>query len=184
MSYSQAGQLPTHQYCSVDLAFISKQTGFAPCVWFGLVSIPGRAWGCTVMLECGAVYRAVPPHALAFRADAEPVWKIDNAQRWDCYGREFATIEYTYLRGVNVEVKAGKVLCHGEYLFTAAPIDDGFSRQPEQAKEFMFIRLDNGRLTIQPTDKVLFHELSFAEPKWPTELVSISEVYSCEEAKT
>lgn len=184
MSYSQAGQLPSHLYCMVDAAFISRGTGWIPCVWFGLVSIPGRAWGCTVMLECGAVYRAIPPHAIAFSETAEPDWPIKRAQRWDCYGREFSTIEYTYLRGLNVEAKAGDVLCKGEYLFTAAPIDDGFSRQPEQAKEFMFIRLDNGRLTIQPTDKVLFHDLSFAEPKWPTELVALKQVYSCEEAST
>ena len=57
MTYSQAGQLPAHQYALVDQAYISSKQGFAPCIWFGLVSIPGRAWGCTIMLECGAVYR-------------------------------------------------------------------------------------------------------------------------------
>jgi hypothetical protein len=181
VSYSQAGQLPAHQYCFVDASFISRGTGWIPCVWFGLVSIPGRAWGCTVMLECGAVYRAIPPHALAFNEIAEPIWPITRAQRWDCYGREFSTIEYTYLRGLNVEANVRGKILNGEYLFTAAPIDDGFSRKPEQAKEFSFIKLDNWRLTIQPTDKLLFHETSFAEPKWPTDLVSISEVYSCED---
>lgn len=183
MTYSQAGQLSAHQYCMVDAAFISRGTGWIPCVWFGLVSIPGRAWGCTVMLECGAVYRAIPPHALAFSTDAEPDWPIKRAQRWDCYGREFSIIEYTYLRGLNVEANVGGKILEGEYLFTAAPIDDGFSRKPEQAKEFMFIKLYNGRITIQPTDKVLFHEKSFVEPKWPTDLVSISQVYSCEDIK-
>ena len=180
MTYSQSGQLPAHQYCLVDQSFVSSQTGFVPCVWFGLVSIPGRAWGCTIMLECGAVYRAVPPHALAFHDQPEPDWQIHHAQRWDCYGREFSTIEYTYLRGTTVEAKAGDRLRTGEYLFTAAPIDDGFSRHPEQAKEFMFLRLDNGRLTIQPTDKVLFHETSFATPAWPTHLNPTTITYSCE----
>ena len=180
MTYSQAGQLPHHQYCWVDLSFISNERGFKPCVWFGLVSIPGRAWGCTIMLECGAVYRAVPPHALAFHDNPEPDWRIEHAQRWDCYGREFTTIEYTFLRGVAVEAKAFGLHRMGEYLFTAAPIDDGFSRHPEQAKEFMFIRLENGRLTIQPTDRVLFHDLSFATPEWPTHLKTTTTTYSCE----
>jgi len=180
MTYSQAGQLPQHQYCWVDLSFISDQIGLARCVWFGLVSIPGRVWGCTIMLECGAVYRAVPPHALAFTENPEPDWRIEHAQRWDCYSREFTTIEYTYLRGVRVEAKAGDLLRIGQYLFTVAPIDDGFSRHPEQAKEFMFIQLDNGRLTIQSTDKVLFCDRSFVTPEWPTNLKTTTEIYSCE----
>ena len=180
MTYSQAGQLPYHQYCFVDASFISSRTGFIPCVWFGLVSIPGRMWGCTIMLQCGAVYRAVPPHALAFNPNPELDWHVDHAQRWDCYGREFSTIEYTYLRGVGVIAKNCDGESFGEYLFTAAPIDDGFSRYPEQAKEFMFIRTDNGRLTIQPTDKVLFCDDSFATPAWPTDLKTTTEIYSCE----
>ena len=180
MTYSQAGQLPHHQYCLVDASFISSRTGFIPCVWFGLVSIPGRMWGCTIMLECGAVYRAVPPHALAFQENPELDWRVDHAQRWDCYGREFSTIEYTYLRGVGVIAKNCDGESFGEYLFTAAPIDDGFSRYPEQAKEFCFIKLNNGRLTIQPTDKVLFCDDSFATPEWPTDLKTTTEIYSCE----
>ena len=180
MTYSQSGQLPHHQYCLVDARFISSGTGFIPCVWFGLVSIPGRMWGCTIMLECGAVYRAVPPHALAFDPEPESSWRCNESQRWDCYGTQFSTIEYTYLRGMEVDVKAGAINYQGEYLFTAVPIDDGFSRHPEQAKEFCFIKLNNGRLTIQPTDKVLFCDRSFVSPKWPTDLKTTTEIYSCE----
>jgi hypothetical protein len=137
-------------------------------------------WGCTIMLECGAVYRAVPPHALAFHPQPEIIWLQDHAQRWDCYGREFSTIEYTYLRGMEAVVKCSDTFQSGQYLFTAAPIDDGFSRYPEQAKEFCFMQLDNGRLTIQPTDKVLFCDRSFVTPEWPTDLKTTTEIYSCE----
>ena len=180
MTFSQSGQLPHHQYCLVDARFISSGTGFIPCVWFGLVSIPGRMWGCTIMLECGAVYRAVPPHAIAFHPQPESIWQPDHAQRWDCYGTQFSTIEYTYLRGMEVAAKNCDGEFQGEYLFTAAPIDDGFSRYPEQAKEFCFIKLNNGRLTIQPTDKVLFCDRSFGSTKWPAGLKTTIEVYSCE----
>ena len=180
MSYHQSGQLPHHQYCYVDAAAISSGEGFIPCVWFGLVSIPGRMWGCTVMLECGAVYRSIPPHFMAFNDKPEAIWTQQQAQRWDCYGREFSTIEYTYLRGVECSAKCDDQKLSGEYIFTAAPIDDGFSRHPSQAKEFMFIKLYNGRLTIQPTDKVLFLEKSFVEPQWPSDLKLSDEVWSCE----
>jgi hypothetical protein len=183
MNYSQSGQLPHHRYVLVESSFVSKTPGqWLRACWFGLVSIPSRAWGCTVMLECGAVYRCLPPHALAFSEDAEAEWGIRDAQRWDCYGSDFSTLEYTYLRGLQVEAKVGarQEAIIGEYLFTAAPIGDGFSRYPEQAKEFMFIALDNGRLTIQPTDKVLFHETSFATPRWPTDLKRLDAIWSCE----
>lgn len=183
MIYSQSGQLPHHRYLFVDSGFVSKTPGTRiPAVWFGLVSIPSRMWGCTVMLDCGAVYRCLPPHALAFSNDAEPDWETQQAQRWDCYGSDFSTLEYTYLRGLQVEALVGKANDHitGEYLFTAAPIGDGFSRHPGQAKEFMFIELENGRLTIQPTDRVLFHETSFATPRWPTDLKRLETIWSCE----
>jgi hypothetical protein len=138
-------------------------------------------WGCTIMLECGAVYRAVPPHALAFDPQPELDWREYQAQRWDCYGREFSTIEYTYLRGMEAVVKCSDTFRYGTYIFTAAPIDDGFSRHPEQAKELMFLRGHNGRLMIQPTDKVLFCDPSFVvTPEWPTDLKTTTEIYTCE----
>jgi len=137
-------------------------------------------WGCTIMLECGAVYRAVAPHAIAFKENPEPDWIEPYSQRWDCYGTEFSTIEYTYLRGLRVDTRCSDKFRTGEYMFTAVPIDDGFSRHPEQAKEFMFIKLDNGRLTIQPTDKVLFVDGSFTNAEWPTNLRTTDRVYKCE----
>ena len=67
MIYSLVGELPRHIYCFVDSSFTHTwPNGFIPCVWFGLVSYPGRTWGCTVMLESGSIYRNVPAHAIAF----------------------------------------------------------------------------------------------------------------------
>ena len=67
MRYDLIGQLPHHQYVQVDTRFTHTQPVLpsTPAVWFGLVSYPGRAWGCTVLLESGAVYRNLPLHALA-----------------------------------------------------------------------------------------------------------------------
>jgi hypothetical protein len=151
---SLTGPLPRHRYIWVDSAFIYKESrGFIPAVWFALASWPGRAWGCTVVLECGACYRNLPPHALAFDPAPAEFWTIYDAQRWDCYGWKWSANAYPYLDSQRVIARLSDGnQCNGDYLFSVAPADDGFSAEPGQNKEFTFIALDNGRLTIQPTD--------------------------------
>lgn len=176
-----SGPLPRHLYCFADKSFTrTGGTGFEPCVWFGLTAVPGRMWGCHVLLECGAVYRALPPHALAFAADP-PAWGPQDAQEWDCYGLQWSGLVYPYLDGLRVSARCGDANLSGEYLFTAVPIGDAYTHAPEQAKEFVFVKLDNGRLTVQPTNRVLFEELSFTTgAEWPTDVKRQTEVYSCE----
>lgn len=179
--FTGSGSLPGgHIYAFVDMEFISHQTGFEPVVWFGLTSYPGRAWGCHVMLECGAVYRNVPPHALAFSDVPDTHWPIQAAQLWDCYGYQFTTIEYEYLRGLEARTAAGQL---AEYLFTVAPLADGFTRAPEQSKEFMFLRTRGDRLTIQPTNKVRFIDRSFTIDQPVPALKLQTEIWSCEGAR-
>jgi hypothetical protein len=178
------GPLPRHLYAYVDTGFTHRQPQsprFQPCVWFGLVSYPGRMWGCTVLLESGAVYRALPPHALALTATPDTI-EPDEAQTWDCYGDRFSTVEYPYLAGLACLAKTGKRQQTGHYLFSVAPVGDGFSAYPEQAKEFHFLALDGGRLTIQPTDRVIYQEKSFTghDLAFPTGLRRQTEVYTCE----
>jgi len=52
----------------------------------------------------------------------------------------------------------------------------------EQAKEFHFVKLCNGRLTIQPTDHIVFRERSFtvADLDFPKGLKRQTEIWSCE----
>jgi hypothetical protein len=168
-----SASLPHHQYVWVDKAFVRKgEVGFEPAVWFGLHSHPGRAWGCTVMLECGAVYRNLPPHAIAFCESPQEPWSIQQAQRWDCYGWQFSVLRYTYLVGLQARTKAGLVC---DYLFTAVPVEDAFSEDPAQNKEFMFMRTCEGRLLILPTNDLLFVESSFTvDAGWPK--LSVSDV--------
>jgi hypothetical protein len=135
------------------------------------------------MLESGSIYRNVPAHAIAFSEDPHCLtWAPDEAQTWDCYGERFTTIEYTYLAGLDCKAKCRLLDFDGSYLFTAAPIGDGFSAYPDQAKEFCFIQLHNGRLTIQPTNHVVFRERSFTDNKleFPTGLRRQGEVWSAE----
>lgn len=182
MKYSLVGELPRHLYCYVDSRYTHNEPqGFIPAVWFGLVSYPGRTWGCTVMLQSGAIYRNVPAHGIAFSLPT-PTWTPKEVQTWNCYGEDFTCLEYSYLSGLKCKVKANDREFLGSYLFTAAPVGDGFSAYPEQAKEFCFIELENGRLTIQPTNHVLFQEISFTDPtfEWPRGLQRQTHIYSAE----
>jgi hypothetical protein len=140
-----------------------------------------------VLLENGAVYRDVSPQNIAFTAVPTKAWPPHYAQRWDCYGWQFTTTVYSALDGLRCEAKCGpdgeSELELGRYLFTAAPVGDAFTNDPRQAKQFMFIRLDNGRLTIQPTNRVIFRDTSFTThhfESWPSGLKATDEVVSCE----
>jgi len=183
MTYHLVGELPRHIYCYVDSCYTHVQPeGFIPAVWFGLVSYPGRVWGCTVMLESGAVYRNVPAQGIGFSRHPAGVWQPKDVQTWDCYGERFTTLEYRYLAGLEVKVRCDNVVYGGEYLFTAAPVGDGFSAYPEQAKEFCFVRLINDRLAIQPTNHVVFKERSFTgdEFQMPKGLKRQVDIWSAE----
>lgn len=167
MIYSGAGPLPRHTYCYVEPNTFGNDK-WERVAWFGLVSHPGRTWGCHVLLECGAVYRNVPLHKLAHKPTTTK-WETFDAQTWDCYGYHFSMVEYTFLETMSVKVRLrNKEEHYGEYWFTVIPVLDGFSLEPEQSKEFYFIKLDNGRFTAQPTNHILVQDKSFTTiSEWP-----------------
>lgn len=180
MIYSGAGPLPRHRYCFVEPNTFGNED-WLRVAWFGLVSHPGRTWGCHVMLECGAVYRNVPLHRLSHKT-TDTLWNTDQAQTWDCYGHDFSVVEYPFLEAVPViaRLRSGEKI-EGRYLFTAIPMLDGFSLEPEQSKEFYFIALENGRFTAQPTNHVLVKDKSFVtNVEWP-KLKRQTEVWSVDE---
>ena len=172
--------LPHHLYVHVDSSFIrGGEQRFEPAVWFAIRSAPDEAWGCHVMLESGAVYRGLPPHALAFSAAPQLEWTLKQAQVWDCYSTRFDVIRYQYLVDLEARYDGGddRATC----LFTACPHSDGFSAAPDQSKEFMFMRTTGDRLLIRPTNMVLFDERSFTEDTgWPTDIMTATQVWNCE----
>lgn len=150
-------------------------------MWVGLTAIPGRAWGINVILRDGdALYRNIPPHAVAFSSDPDPIWTIQQAELWDCYSYGFATLQNPILRSLSVRAKIREGIYLGEYLFSTTHLHDGWSDAVEQDKEFIFIRLNNNRLTIQPTNKVAFIDESFLLPQL-SPLKTQAIIYSCEE---
>lgn len=187
MIHSYAGPIP-HQYALVDGGMVSVDIPagqFLPCVWFGIVSYPGRMWGCQILLENGVYYRNVPLHTMASTSDAVD-WRPADAQTWDCYGYDFAVIEYPFLKGMEVIARCGDNVYTGQYLFSVAPLKDGFSDWPEQNKEFLFLRLENGRFTAQPTNRVLVNDKSFVEIDWesespfPSGIIRQTQIFCCE----
>ena len=180
--YTGSGNLPHHQYVFVDCGYVRKETiGWEPAVWFGLRSEPGRAWGCHVMLECGAVYRDLPLHALAHTNDPEP-WTLDQAQRWNCYSRQWSAVVYDFLADLPCVADVIGSKLPGRYVCTLVPIGDAYSLEPGQGKEHLLIALENGRFTIQPTNFVLFRDASFADkPAWPNDLKASDSVWRVDE---
>jgi hypothetical protein len=180
------GNIPNHQYIWIDSQFTHKDPiGFIPAVWFAMNSVVGRTWGIHVMLESGAFFRNLPPQAISFTHNPqESNWTAQDAQKWDCYSQNWTSIQYEYLSGLTCKavIDDNRTLM-GSYLFSVCPLDDGFTAYPEQAKEFMFIALDNGRLTIQPTNRVVFQDKSFTvnpDMSIPKGLKVSKEIYSVE----
>lgn len=172
---THAANLPFHQYVSVDKKILSgnKAEGWEEAVWFGLISVPHRAWGCTVMLKCGAIYRGLPISALAHaKVGEDQHWALGEAQRWDCFGYSFSPIRYDYLRELDCSVWIPKRNCWfaGHYVFTAEPYEDGYSLEPSQTKSHHFIALVNGRYACVPGNNIIWKESSFVreggKPDW------------------
>jgi hypothetical protein len=70
----------------------------------------------------------------------------------------------------------------GRYLFQTSFIGDSYSLHPEQDKTFFWIQLDNERLTVLPTNKVVFVDASFIDnietlPKLKLQ----NDIYRCNE---
>ena len=183
--YDLIGQLPHHQYCFVDTSFTHRapEVSSIPAIWFGLVSYPGRAWGCNLLLESGAVYRNLPLHSLAHKREGlDQPWEAREAQHWDCYGSGFTTLAYDTLRGLECLAKTADTTTRGEYICTIAPVGDAYSAVPSQSKELVLVALNNGRYTLQPTDRVVFRDLSFTvgDGGFPRGLRRQDETYSAE----
>ena len=179
--FTKIAHIPRQQYVWVDSRFTHVEPcGWVEAIWVGVTSIPARAWGINVLLrDGGALYRNLPPHAISF-SQKVVFWRLQEAQLWDCYAFNFTLLENDNLSGLRVSamLKTGKYT--GEYLFSAAHIDDAYSMTPEQDKEFLFIRLENARLTIQPTNRVAFIDRSFIINSEMPKLKLTTETYSCE----
>jgi hypothetical protein len=179
-AYTKIGALVSHKYIYVDSFYTHEEpVGLIEAMWVGLTSIPSRAWGINVILrDGGALYRNIPPHAISFSPNPEDNWDIQDSQLWDCYSYDFTVLENPILKGLQVSTKIKENVLGGEYLFSTTHLNDGWSDSPDQDKEYIFIKLNNGRLAIQPTNKVTFVDKSFVISNLP-KLKLQEKIYSC-----
>lgn len=169
--------IPKAFYCYIRNEFLydgrEGHGEFTQCIAYGLSSLPSRAWGISVMLSNGALVQHVPLHALTFDTANKHQHPLDHLQVWSCYGWEFTTHEYDYLKEMPCKVYMKGEWENGRYLFTAAPYDDPYSMTPDQHKHFNFVRLDCGALGAWPGNRMLMFDSSFVQlseerPKYRT----------------
>ena len=67
-------------------------------------------------------------------------------------------------------------------IYISGPIGDAYSAVPSQSKELVLVALVNGRYTLQPTDRVVFRDMSFTTGRleFPRGLKRQDETYSAE----
>jgi hypothetical protein len=179
--------LPRHHYIYVCNEALSQnqRAGVTRASWFGLVSLPNKVWGATVLLENGAVYTPVPLHAIRTESSKTAdyaVWTPRDAQRWDCFGYDFTVIEYEQLAGRDVDAYINKEWLKANYLFTAQHYGDSYSQTPEQAKQYHFVDVHGLGVAALPTNCCVFHDRCFTKPDGKPDWLRVTTEYpSCEE---
>lgn len=183
--------LPFHFYAYVRAEFLrdfqSGQGQFEPVLVFGLSSHTSRALGWHVLTESGATFWNLPIHALAMRPDAKPD-ELSTLQPWDCFSENVTVTEFKALRGLRLEAwLEGTRKELGAYVFTVDWYDNGYSREPEQAKCAHIVQLDTGNLAALPNNRVIWFESSFtkSQPNGPRPDYKVqTQAWRCEKEKT
>jgi len=169
--------IPKPFYCYVRDEFLydgqSGHGNYTQCIAYGISALPSRAWGISIMLSNGALVQHVPLHALTFDPESAHNHPLDHLQVWSCYGWDFVTHEYDYLKEMPCKVYMKGEWENGRYLFTAAPYDDPYSSTPDQHKHFNFVQLDCGAVGAWPGNRMLMYDSSFVtlaeeRPKYRT----------------
>jgi hypothetical protein len=178
---TKTSSIPLLQYVLVDTRFTHEEPiGFQEAEWVQTVAIPDRAWGLNVIFRKGGMmYRNLPPHAISFPCDKPEAWTLGLAQMWNCYGNQYEHLDCDHLGDCRVIAKMHKDFYAGTYLFQTSFIGDSYSMTPEQDKTFFWIRLDNHRLTIQPSNRVVFRDPSFIESAEIPKLKLQEDIYRC-----
>ena len=179
---NKTSSIPELKVVWVDTRFThEKPIGFQEALWVQTTATPDRAWGITVVFRKGGMmYRNLPPHAISFGNQTLP-WTLNKAQLWNCYGYQYEHMVCEHLSDSQVEVMIYDDLFSGEYLFQTSFIGDSYSLQPEQDKTFIWVKLENNRLTIQPTNRVTFRDSSFIIEGVIPRLKLQTEIYRCSE---
>lgn len=182
--------LPKHTYCWVRQSFVYRDGAddvLVPCIWFGISSHPGRAFGCHVLLENGALVLELPLHALVpdSRKPFDAVREIHEHQAWDAFGWDVDTFEVPYLQMLRATVLDENHKTTGMEAYPVFVVDwkdNGFSDYPEQHKWLFIVETDDNRYMALPQDRLVFEDSSFTHFDMATlsRIKRQTEVWSCE----
>lgn len=163
--------LPRHRYVGVVPEFVLRAESLAsliPAVWVGVSVTPGRALGCHVLLENGALVVDVPLHAL--RARPGTAWTpvdLREAVAWDCFGWDAECWEPAYVSGLDAALLSPEhelTTQRGTLWFAVDHLTDGFALEPAQHKHLWVVhRHQDDALLLLPQDRLLIEERSFTD---------------------
>ena len=140
-----------------------------PCLIFGMTSIPSRTPLFHFLMEDGGIWWRMPISAFSWKEDAISQ-ELDELVLWDSFSYYPTVTVFDILKNKKMSfVSRRKEKYTGTYLFTldwasgnSNNLDTGFSEAPGQHKCGHVIKLDNGNFAIQPNNRILVHDPSFA----------------------
>ena len=140
-----------------------------PCLIFGMSSIPSRTPLFHFMMEDGGIWWRMPISAFCWKEDAQ-AQQLDELVLWDSFSYFASATVFDILKNKKMSFTSRrKEKYSGNYLFTldwgsgdSNMLDTGFSEAPGQHKCGHVIKLDNGNFAIQPNNRILVSDPSFA----------------------
>lgn len=180
--------LPRHLYCHVVTAglLVNPVAATIPAIWIGVSSTPGRAIGCHVVLENGALVADLDIDRLKGwpTKDPEHPSLCVSHERWDAFGRDIEAVLLGYLEG-----RQGKILDvdhsiveepFGSYLFTVDWLGDGYSTFPAQHKLIHAMQVKEHFCWV-PNDQILWLDPSFCRYAGIPKVIRQGDIQSAED---
>lgn len=160
--------LPTHRYVWIVPSFVLRgehSTALIPAMWVGVSVTPGRALGCHVLLENGALVVDVPLHALRGAMVEYVPLQLSELVAWDCFGWSAEAWQPEVISGLSCAILSEdhkRDMGKGHLWFCIDHIGDGYSLTPEQHKHLWIVERESDRaLMLLPQDRMLIQDLSF-----------------------
>jgi len=139
-----------------------------PCLVFGVTSIPSQVPLFNILMEDGGIFWHIPISGLCWKKCKEQ--PLGELELWDSFSYNVAVTTFYALQNKRIEfISRTQKKYQGIYLFTLDWSDGdfnelrfGFAENPGQHKTGHVIKLDNGNFAIQPNNRVIIFDPSFA----------------------
>lgn len=123
----------------------------------------GKALVFHAHLHSGAHYSLIPIHHITATPETKPK-PLKELQPYDCFSDHPEIIVYDYFRFRQV---IHKTLGPANYLFTIDFLDNHFSDNPQEFKQFHVIQTLDGHISATPNNYLLFQEKTLTgTPDW------------------